>query len=125
MSGWDDPRMPTLRGMRRRGFTPSSIREFCRQVGVSKAYSVIDYSQLEECLRSDLNEKAPRRMVILKPLKVTLTNYPKNEELKVPNHPQSELMGFRSLPMSSELWIDRDDFMEEPPKKVFSTQTRG
>jgi glutaminyl-tRNA synthetase len=125
VSGWDDPRMPTLRGMRRRGYTPASIRELCRQVGVSKAYSVIDYSQLEECLRADLNIKAPRRMVVLKPLKLTLTNYDKNEILKSPNHPGDEGMGTRELPMSNTLWIDRDDFMEEPPKKYFRLKPGG
>lgn len=119
VSGWDDPRMPTLRGMRRRGFTPASIQELCRQVGVSKAYSVIDYSQLEECLRSDLNDKAARRMVVLKPLKVTITNYDKNEILSAPNHPKNEDMGSRDLPMSNTLWIDQDDFMEEPPNKKY------
>lgn len=125
VSGWDDPRMPTLRGMRRRGFTPESIRELCRQVGVSKAYSVIDYSILEECLRSDLNETAQRRMVVLKPLKLTITNYDKTETLTAPNHPKDESMGERELPMSNTLWIDQDDFMEEAPKKYFRLKPGG
>lgn len=125
VSGWDDPRMPTLRGLRRRGYTPESIQELCRQVGVSKAYSVIDYSQFEECLRSDLNDVALRRMVVLNPLKVTLTNYDKVETLKAPNHPKKEELGSRELPMSSTLWIDRDDFMEEPPKKYFRLKPGG
>ncbi len=125
VSGWDDPRMATLRGLRRRGYTPESIRELCRQVGVSKAYSVIDYSQFEECLRADLNDKAQRRMVVLKPLKLTITNYDKNETLEAPNHPKDESMGTRSLPMSNEIWIDQDDFMEEPPKKYFRLKPGG
>ncbi len=125
VSGWDDPRMPTLRGMRRRGFTPESIRELCRQVGVSKAYSVIDYSILEECLRNDLNESAQRRMVVLKPLKLTITNYDKTETLTAPNHPKDESMGERELPMSNTLWIDQDDFMEEASKKYFRLKPGG
>jgi glutaminyl-tRNA synthetase len=125
VAGWDDPRMPTLRGMRRRGYTPESIREFCRQVGVSKAYSVIDYSLLEERLRDDLNQKAARRMVVLDPIKLTLTNYDKHEILQAPNHPKDESMGTRELSMSNTLWIDRDDFMEDPPKKYFRLRPGG
>ncbi len=125
VDGWDDPRMPTLRGMRRRGFTPASIREMCRQVGVSKAYSVIDYSILEECLRNDLNQTAARRMVVLKPLKLSITNYDKVETLTAPNHPKDESMGTRNLPMSNTLWIDQDDFMEDPPKKYFRLKPGG
>ena len=125
VSGWDDPRMATIRGLRRRGYTPESIRELCRQVGVSKAYSVIDYSQFEECLRADLNDKAQRRMVVLKPLKLTITNYDKNEMLEAPNHPKDESMGTRQLPMSNEIWIDQDDFMEDPPKKYFRLKPGG
>lgn len=125
VNGWDDPRMATLRGFRRRGYTPESIRELCRQVGVSKAHSIIDYSQLEECLRSDLNMKAARRMVVLNPLKVTLTNYDKVENLQAPNHPKDESMGTRTLPMSATLWIDKDDFMEEAPKKYFRLKPGG
>ncbi len=125
VSGWDDPRMATLRGLRRRGYTPESIRELCRQVGVSKAHSIIDYSQFEECLRSDLNSKAQRRMVVLNPLKLTLINYDRNETLTAPNHPSDESMGSRDLPMSNEIWIDRDDFMEDPPKKYFRLKPGG
>ncbi len=125
VSGWDDPRMPTLRGLRRRGYTAAAIRELCRQVGVSKAYSVIDYSLLEDCLRADLNEKAQRRMVVLNPLKLTITNYDKNETLQAPNHPKDESMGQRDLPMSNTLWIDHDDFMEEAPKKYFRLKPGG
>ncbi len=125
VSGWDDPRMPTLRGMRRRGFTPASIRELCRQVGVSKAYSVIDYSQLEECLRDDLNQTAQRRMVVLDPLKLTITNYDKTETLEAPNHPGDSTMGNREIPMSNTLWVDHEDFMEDPPKKYFRLKPGG
>lgn len=125
VSGWDDPRMPTIRGMRRRGFTPASLRELARRVGVSKAYSVIDYSLLEECLRDDLNANAQRRMVVLNPLKLTITNYDKNEILTAPNHPGDDSLGERKLPMSDTLWIDRDDFMEDPPKKYFRLKPGG
>ena len=124
VSGWDDPRMPTLRGFRRRGYTPESLHEFCRQVGISKAQSVIDYGQLEECLRSDLNSKAKRRMVVLKPLKLTLINFEGTETLKAPNHPKED-MGTRSIPMSKTLWIDQNDFMEDPPKKYFRLKPGG
>ncbi len=125
VTGWDDPRMPTLCGFRRRGYTPESLRELCRQVGVSKSQSLIDYGQLEECLRFDLNQKAMRRMVVLRPLKVTLTNYDKTEHLKVPNHPKDESLGARTLTMSKNLWIDRDDFMENPSKKYFRLKPGG
>ena len=125
VTGWDDPRMPTLSGFRRRGYTPESIREFCRQVGISKAQSLIDYGQLEECLRSDLDRKAMRRMVVLKPLKVTLTNYDKTETLQAPNHPKNESMGARELAMSRNIWIDHDDFMEKPSKKYFRLKPGG
>ena len=103
VSGWDDPRMPTLRGFRRRGYTPASIKNFCETIGVSKAYSIIAFSQLEDSLRQDLNTKASRKMVVLRPLKVTLTNYDKNETLKAPNHPKEESMGTRDIPMSNQL----------------------
>lgn len=125
VSGWDDPRMPTLRGFRRRGYTPTSIQNLCSQVGVSKAYSVINYSQLEDCLRSDLNEKVLRKMAVLKPLKVTLTNYDKVETLSAPNHPQKEELGRRDIPMSKNLWIEQDDFLEEAPKKFFRLKPGG
>ena len=123
--GWDDPRMPTLSGLRRRGYTPESIRHFCNQVGVSRAYSVIDYSLLEECLREDLNSNARRKMAVLRPLKVTLINYDLEQEiLKAPHHPQKEL-GYRELPMCREIWIDQGDFQKEPPKKFFRLKPGG
>ncbi len=125
VSGWDDPRMPTLCGFRRRGYTAKSIRDFCKQIGVSKGYSVIDYSQLEECLRNDLNHTAYRRMVVLKPLKVTLTNYDKVEMIQASNHPQNPEAGSRELPMSSVLWIDQEDFMENPTKDYFRLKPQG
>ena len=121
VSGWDDPRMPTLVGMRRRGYPPEAIRTFCERIGVGKAASWIDLSVLEDCVREQLNETAFRRQVVLNPLKVTITNYPpaKVEELEAPNHPQQPEQGTRKLPFSAELYIDRDDFMEDPPKKFF------
>lgn len=121
VSGWDDPRMPTIAGIRRRGYTPASIRNFCERIGIGKSESVIDMSILEDEVRQDLNECAPRAMCVLNPIKVTITNYPdeKVEELNVPNHPQKEEMGKRKLPFSKVLYIERDDFMENPPKKFF------
>ncbi|MCJ8276215.1 MAG: glutamine--tRNA ligase, partial [Bdellovibrionales bacterium] len=125
VTGWDDPRMPTLRGFRRRGFTADSIKNFCTQMGVSKTYSVIDFGLLEESLRQDLNEKAKRRMAVLKPLKVTITNYEEVQTLTAPNHPKDESMGTRDFPMSKNLWIEQDDFMEEAPKKYFRLKPEG
>ncbi|MEA3361888.1 MAG: glutamine--tRNA ligase/YqeY domain fusion protein [Thermodesulfobacteriota bacterium] len=121
VSGWDDPRMPTLVGMRRRGYPPEAIRTFCERIGVGRGASWIDLSVLEECVREQLNQTALRRQAVLNPLKVTLTNYPadKIEELEAPNHPQQPDLGTRKLPFSHELYIDRDDFMEDPPKKFF------
>ena len=121
VSGWDDPRMPTLVGMRRRGYPPQAIRTFCERIGVGKGASWIDLSVLEDCVREQLNESAFRRQAVLNPLKVTITNYPtdKVEELDAPNHPQQPDLGTRKLPFSAELYIDRDDFMEDPPKKFF------
>ena len=119
--GWDDPRLPTLNGMRRRGYTPESIRHFCDIIGVSKKESRIDMGLLESCLRDDLNEKAPRVMAVLNPLKVTIENYPddQTEELTAKNHPQKEEMGARSITFSKTIWVEQDDFMEDPPKKFF------
>lgn len=127
VSGWDDPRMPTLRGMRRRGFTPSSIRKFNEQLGVSRGLSLIDYGLLEEALRQDLNEVAPRRMAVLNPLKVTIINYPegKVEMLEAPNHPQYGDRGSRQIPMSGHLYIEKDDFLEKAPKKFFRLKPGG
>ncbi|MFK5926111.1 MAG: glutamine--tRNA ligase/YqeY domain fusion protein [Desulfuromusa sp.] len=121
VSGWDDPRMPTLVGMRRRGYPPEAIRTFCERIGVGKGASWIDLSVLEECVREQLNKSAIRRQAVLNPLKVTISNYPtdKTEQLDAPNHPQQPDLGIRKLPFSQELYIDRDDFMEAPPKKFF------
>ena len=120
VSGWDDPRMPTIKGMRRRGFTPASLRNFCEQIGVTKSDSLIDMSVLEENLRQDLNETAPRRMAVLDPLKIVITNFSKSEEIILAaNHPQKPELGQRQLPFSKELYIERDDFAENPPPKYF------
>ena len=121
VSGWDDPRMPTLSGMRRRGFSAAAIRVFCERIGIGKSDSVIDMSVLEDCVREDLDQVAPRAMGVLRPLKVTLTNYPEGqvEEFCVANHPKDASMGTRTIPFSRTLYIERDDFMEDPPKKFF------
>jgi len=121
VQGWDDPRLPTLEGMKRRGYTPESIRKFCDIIGVSKKDSRIDMGLLESCLRDDLNEKAPRVMGVLRPLKVIIENYPdgRTEELTAKNHPQKEEMGTRTITFSREIYVERDDFMENPPKKFF------
>ncbi len=121
VNGWDDPRMPTLSGMRRRGYTPESIRNFCEIIGVSKNDSLIDMSLLENCVREDLDEKAPRVMAVLRPLRVVIDNYPEElvEEFDCPYHPKNPAMGSRKVPFSRELFIERDDFMENPPKKFF------
>ncbi|MBI3928460.1 MAG: glutamine--tRNA ligase, partial [Armatimonadetes bacterium] len=122
VSGWDDPRMPTLRGMRRKGYTPAAIREFIERVGVTKKENWIELELLEDCVRDDLNKTAPRVMGVLDPLKVVLTNYPEDrvEELEAPYYPdEPEKMGYRTVPFCRELYIERDDFMEEPPKKFF------
>lgn len=119
VESWDDPRMPTLAGLRRRGFTPASIRDFCDRIGVTKSDNSIEMGVLENCIREDLNETAPRRMAVLNPLKVVIENYPENkvEQLNAPNHPQKEEMGTRTVPFSREVYIDRDDFREEANKK--------
>jgi len=121
VSGWDDPRMPTLSGMRRRGFTAAAIRTFCERIGVGKSDSVIDMSTLEDCVREDLDQVAPRAMGVLRPLKVTITNYPEgqSEEFTAPKHPKKPEMGSRTIPFGREIYVDRDDFMEDPPKKFF------
>lgn len=121
VSGWDDPRMMTISGLRRRGFTPASIRDFATRVGVSKTEQLIDMGVLELCIREDLNESAPRAMGVLRPLKVVLENYPEGqvESLEVQNHPQKPEMGTRQVPFMRELYIEADDFMEEPPKGFF------
>jgi glutaminyl-tRNA synthetase len=119
VSGWDDPRMPTIAGMRRRGFTPEAIRNFCDRIGVAKNESVIDLGLLEHCVREDLNEKAHRVMAVLHPLRVVIDNYPEGrvEEFECPRHPQHPEMGSRKVPFSRELYIEQDDFLENPPKK--------
>lgn len=121
VSGWDDPRMPTICGFRRRGYTPESIRNFCEKIGVAKRDNVIDYSVLEFCLREHLNKVAPRMMAVLHPLKVVITNYPEGqtEMLTAINNPEDENAGTREIPFSRELYIEQDDFMENPPKKYF------
>ncbi|MBW1708893.1 MAG: glutamine--tRNA ligase/YqeY domain fusion protein [Deltaproteobacteria bacterium] len=121
VSGWDDPRMPTLVGMRRRGYTPESIRNLCERVGVAKRDSVVDIALLEYCVREDLNRRAPRVMAVLRPLRVVIDNYPEGqtEELEFPNHPEDPDMGSRKVPFSRVLYIERDDFREDPPKKFF------
>jgi glutaminyl-tRNA synthetase len=119
--GWDDPRMPTLSGIRRRGFPPQALREFAEMIGVAKRESVIDYAALEHCVRGVLNRTAPRRMAVLRPLKVVLTNYPEGqvEEFEVVNNPEDAAAGTRRVAFSRELWIEREDFMEDPPKKFY------
>ena len=119
VDGWDDPRMPTIAGLRRRGFTPASIRDFCERIGVAKRLSVVDYALLEHCLREDLNETVPRLMAVLEPIKVVITNYPEDkvEYLEIENNQANPEMGTRKVPFTRELYIEREDFMENPPKK--------
>lgn len=119
--GWDDPRMPTISALRRRGYTPESIRMFADKVGVAKRDNVIDFGLLEFCVREDLNKRAQRRMAVLDPIKVVITNYPegKTEMMSCVNNPEDESAGVRQVPFSREIYIERDDFMEEPPKKYF------
>jgi glutaminyl-tRNA synthetase len=121
VSGWDDPRMPTISGLRRRGYTPESIRDFCARIGVAKKENVIAVAQLEHSVREDLNRRAPRVMTVLRPLKVVITNYPEGqvEEVEVTNNPEDESAGKRKVPFSRVLYIERDDFREDPPKKFF------
>jgi glutaminyl-tRNA synthetase len=121
VSGWDDPRLATLAGLRRRGYTPEAIRNFCERIGVAKANSMVDAALLEHCLREDLNKRAPRTMAVLRPLKVVLTNYPEGqvEELDADINPEDPSAGRRKIPFSRELWIERDDFRENPPRKFF------
>ena len=119
VNGWDDPRMPTLQGLRRRGFTPASIRDFCRRIGVTKKQQTVEFELLETCIREDLDADAPRAMAVLDPLKVVIRSYPENqiENLPAANHPQQPDMGEREVPFSRVLYIERDDFMEDPPGK--------
>jgi glutaminyl-tRNA synthetase len=121
VDGWDDPRMPTLAGARRRGFTPEGFRLFAERIGVAKADSWIDFSILEDCMREHLNESAPRRIAVLDPVKLVIENYPegREEQCEAPNHPQKPDWGKRGIPFSRELWIEREDFTETPPKGYF------
>ena len=121
VAGWDDPRMPTLAGMRRRGYTPAAIRNFCERIGVGKREKLVDLALLEFCVREDLNFRAPRVMGVLKPLKIVLVNYPEGqmEELDAVNNPEDPAQGTRKVPFSRELYLEREDFMEEAPKKFF------
>lgn len=121
VKGWDDPRMPTLSGLRRRGYTPAAIRDFADRIGVSKANSMVDYSFLEHCLREDLNQSSPRTMAVLRPLKVVIENYPEGqvEQLEAVNNPQDPKAGTRLIPFAREIYIEQEDFMMDPPKKFF------
>ncbi|MBF0308002.1 MAG: glutamine--tRNA ligase/YqeY domain fusion protein [Magnetococcales bacterium] len=119
VSGWDDPRMPTLAGLRRRGYTPEAIRTFCQRIGITKSAGTVEMALLESCLREDLEVRAPRAMAVLRPLKIVLENFPKKgvEEIQAPIHPQKPEMGQRTLPFTREIYIDRNDFREEAPKQ--------
>ena len=121
VNGWDDPRMPTLSGLRRRGYTPAAIRDFAERIGVAKANSTVDYAFLEHCLREDLNKTAPRAMGVLRPLKVVIENYPEGqvEYLEALNNPQDPEAGTRQIPFAREIYIEQEDFMIDPPKKFF------
>ena len=127
VAGWDDPRMPTIRGLRRRGYTAESIRAFCERIGVAKFNSTIDMGWLEDAVREDLNERAPRAMAVLRPLKVVLTNLKAGETrtVEAPNHPQKPELGMREVPLTREIYIEQDDFMEEAPKKFFRLKPGG
>ena len=127
VSGWDDPRMPTISGMRRRGYPPAALREFVRRAGVTKKDKLIEMGALETCVRDVLGEQAPRRMAVLRPLKVVLTNYPEDrvEHMEALNHPANPDFGTRELPFSRKLWIEQDDFMEEAPRKFFRLKPGG
>ena len=121
VNGWDDPRMPTISGLRRRGYTPASIRSFCKTIGITKFNSLTDVALLEHSIRQDLNDTTPRRMAVLRPLKVVITNFDEDkvEELEAANHPKDPEAGTRSVPFTREIYVERDDFMEEPPRKFF------
>ncbi len=121
VTGWDDPRMPTISGLRRRGYTPEAIRDFCERIGVAKRDSMVDVALLEHCLRENLNKKSPRVMAVLNPLRVVIDNYPEDqvEELEAENNPEDPDMGTRKVPFSRELYIEQEDFREDPPKKFF------
>lgn len=119
VEGWDDPRMPTISGLRRRGYTAAAIREFCKRIGVTKQDNTIEIASLESCIREDLNENAPRAMAVIDPVKLVIENYPQGESelVTMPNHPNKPEMGSREVPFSGEIWIDRADFREEANKQ--------
>jgi glutaminyl-tRNA synthetase len=121
VDGWDDPRLPTICGLRRRGYTKDSILDFCERIGVAKKKSTVDYALLEHCVREDLKIKAPRIMAVTDPVKVVITNYPENQEemVEIPNNPENPEMGTRQVVFTRELYIEREDYMENPPKKYF------
>ena len=121
VNGWDDPRMPTISGLRRRGYTPEAIREFCDRIGVAKKENLVDVALLEHCVREDLNRRAPRVMGVLDPLRVVIENYPEGrvEEMEVVNNPEDPRAGSRKVPFSRVVYIEADDFREDPPKKFF------
>ena len=127
VDGWDDPRMPTISGLRRRGYTPSAINEFVKKAGVAKAYSIVDIGLLEHCIRDELNTNAQRRVAVLRPIKVVITNYPedKKEYFELPNIPKNDEAGVRKVPFTRELYIDADDFAEVPPPKFFRMKPDG
>ncbi len=127
VDGWDDPRMPTICGLRRRGYTPSAINEFVKKAGVAKAYSIVDIGLLEHCIRDELNTAAQRRVAVLHPVKVVITNYPEDKEeyFQLPNIPKNEEAGVRKVPFTRELYIDADDFAEVPPPKFFRMKPDG
>ena len=121
VAGWDDPRMPTISGLRRRGYTPEAIRDFCKRIGVAKADNIVDVALLEHCIRKDLNQRAPRVMAVLRPLRLVIDNYPADqvEELEAINNPEDSTMGTRKVPFSRVLYVEREDFREYPPRKWF------
>ena len=127
VAGWDDPRLPTIAGMRRRGYPPAALRDFVSRIGVTKKEHMIQMSLLENCVREDLNVRSARAMAVLNPLKVVLTNYPadRTELLPAANHPDRPELGERQLPFGRELWIEQDDFMEDAPKKFFRLRPGG
>lgn len=127
VDGWDDPRMPTISGLRRRGYTPSAINEFVKKAGVAKAYSIVDIGLLEHCIRDELNTNAQRRVAVLRPIKVVITNYPEDKEeyFELPNIPKNDEAGVRKVPFTRELYIDADDFAEVPPPKFFRMKPGG
>jgi glutaminyl-tRNA synthetase len=119
--GWDDPRMPTISAMRRRGYTPEAIRDFCERIGVAKSNSIVEFELLEHCIREDLNRRVLRKMAVLRPLRVVIENYPDDlvENITAINNPEDESAGTRQVPFSKVLYIEQEDFMEDPPKKFY------